>query len=139
MIKKRKITLLFLAISLCFSCFLTCFAPTTKQNVYASSIGVIGGYTNVLDDLQKDTNFNADYYPVIENDYSLKVIQIAESNEQDLFVYVYQPCSPNEDLKATSINISMTIGAYLSYKNYSLMFINQQGCFVKYKDRKSVV
>ena len=66
-------------------------------------------YTNVLEDLQKDKNFNIEDYPVNDKDYSLKVIQVAESSAKELFIYVYQPCSPNEDLKATTIRLSTTI------------------------------
>lgn len=136
--KNKKIKMLLLAIVLCISCFLTCFA-TTIQVAYASSIGVVGGYTNVLEDLQKDDTFNAEDYPVIQDDYSLQVIQVAESSEKDLFIYVYQPCSPNDDLRATSINISTTTGNASSYNNYSLILLNKQGCFGKYKVKNFVL
>ncbi|HBK01806.1 MAG TPA: hypothetical protein DDY77_02075, partial [Clostridiales bacterium] len=36
-------------------------------------------YTGVLEDLGKDSSFSADNYPTVENDYSLKIIQLAES------------------------------------------------------------
>lgn len=139
MTKKRKITMLLLSIAIIFSCFLTCFAPTITQSVYASSIGVVGGYTNVLDDLQKDKDFDADDYPYIGDDYSLQVLNVAESSDNELFVYVYQPCSPNSDLTATSIKISKSIGVDLDYKVYKLTLLNSSGCFHKYRVNNFVV
>ena len=56
------------------------------QTAYAES-----GYSGVLDDLQKDDSFDESHYPAIADDYSLKLIQIAESVDGELFLYVYQP------------------------------------------------
>lgn len=86
-------------------------------------------YSNVLVDLQKDDNFKEEDYPVVENDYSLKIIQIAESINKELFIYVYQP-SPNKDLQATSINISTDEGN--SYTNWTLTLLNQSRTLYKY-------
>lgn len=44
-------------------------------------------YTSVLTDLQKDSNFNVDNYPYKADDYSIQVIQIAESVNGELFVW----------------------------------------------------
>lgn len=132
MIKKRKFTLLFLTIAILFSCFLTCFVPTTIQNVYASSIGLTGGYTNVLDDLKKDDKFKEENYIVNENDYSLQVIDIAESVDNELFVYVYQPSGSYKNLVATSMFLSITAKG-LDYKNYTLTQLNSHGVFYKYR------
>ena len=50
-----------------------CTVFTAVQNTaYAES-----GYSGVLDDLQKDDSFDESHYPAIEDDYSLKIIQIA--------------------------------------------------------------
>lgn len=38
-----------------------------------------GQYTNVIEDLSKDETFNINHYPMKLKDYSLGVIQIAES------------------------------------------------------------
>lgn len=48
-------------------------------------------FTSALTDLQKDSNFNADEYPDNANDYSIQVIQIAESTDKKLLIYTYQP------------------------------------------------
>ena len=53
-------------------------------------------YSNVLDDLKEDSAFNLKDYPAIIFDYNLNVIQIAESTDGELFVYVYQPAAKYE-------------------------------------------
>ena len=87
-------------------------------------------YSNVLEDLQKDETFNIEDYPVVEKDYSLKIIQIAESNQKELFIYTYQPFYQDY---ATSINISTGINDNLKYENYTLSFINNSNTLFKYK------
>lgn len=136
---KKKLSLTLLSIALIISCFLTCFVPTI-QVAYASSVDVDAGYSDVLEDLQQDENFNADDYIVNMQDYTLKVIQIAESVDNELFVYVYQPCSPNAELKATSINISTEEDINNpSPRNYGLTLLNSNGVFYKYKVKDFVV
>lgn len=135
----RKIRIVLIAVIMLTSCLLSCLIMSNFGVVYASDISVVGGYTNVLDDLMKDETFNAEDYPVIEDDYSLQVIQIAESSDNELFVYVYQPCSPNEELKATSIKLSTQIGQNLNYLMYDLSLINFNGCFYKYRVEDFVV
>jgi len=90
-------------------------------------------YSGVLDDLKKDTSFNADNYPAKSNDYSLQIIQLAESVNKELFVYVYQPSGKAKDFKASSINISTTINDAISFHNYKLELLNSSGVFYKYK------
>ena len=90
-------------------------------------------YSGVLDDLKKDSSFRSDNYPEDTADYSLKVIQLAESVNKELFVYVYQPSGKSKDFKASSINISTTINDSISYHNYKLEFLNSDGVFYKYK------
>lgn len=130
MIKKR-LTMLFLIIVLCLSCFLSCL--TTNIGVaYASTILVDGGYSSVLEDLQTDTDFNSEDYSVNAEDYSLQVIQIAESSDKELFVYVYQPSASYGKLVASSINISADLHNELNFKNYKLTLLNNTGVFYKY-------
>ena len=88
-------------------------------------------YTEVLTDLQKDSSFNADNYPTKADDYSLQIIQLAESVNKELFVCVYQPSG--DKVKASSINISTTINDEISYHNYKLELINFDGTLFKYK------
>ena len=131
MMKTKKIQVLLLAIALIVSCFLTCFTSSVGV-VYASSIDIIGGYTNVLDDLEKDETFNSNDYAVIENDYSLQIIQLAESDEKELFIYVYQPSADYKGLVASSVFLS-TAERGLTYTNYYLTLLSRQGVFYKYR------
>ena len=89
-------------------------------------------YTYVLYDLQKDSKFNENMYPLNDKDYSLQVIQIAESVDDELFVYVYQPSGKTADLRATSINISKGYKT-LKFINYKLTFINSHKTLYKYR------
>ncbi|MDE5721720.1 MAG: hypothetical protein K2I30_03135 [Clostridia bacterium] len=91
------------------------------------------GYSSVLDDLKKDSNFSESYYPAAGDDYSLQIIQLAESVNRELFVYVYQPCGKTKDFRASSINISVTVNDELSYYNYKMEYLNSSGVFYKYK------
>lgn len=89
-------------------------------------------FSSVLDDLQQDSSFDIGSYPRKENDYSLQVIQIAESIDDELFVYVYQPSGNSVNLRATSINISKGYKT-LKFKNYKLTFCNSYNTLYKYK------
>ena len=69
--------------------------------------------TDVLEDLSRDKSFNPDNYPTKTDDYSLQIIQLAESVDKELFVYIYQPSGKAKDFKASSINISTTIYSFI--------------------------
>lgn len=90
-------------------------------------------YTNVLEDLQRDSSFSKDNYPTKTDDYSLHLIQLAESVNKELFVYVYQPSGKDKDFKASSINVSTTINDAISYYNYKLELLSSNDVFYKYK------
>ena len=89
-------------------------------------------YSNVLDDLKKDTSFDMSYYPDNADDNSLKVITVAESEDDELFVYVYQPSAKTRQLTAVSVDISTTIYDEIAFHNYHLKLLNRQGVFGKY-------
>ena len=88
-------------------------------------------YTTALEDLRKDENFNAEKYMDDASDYSLHVIQIAESADGELFVYTYQPCQKTRYLVATSLNMSLSENAD-GTKLYNLSLLNVSGVFCKY-------
>lgn len=102
-------------------------------------------YSNVLDDLRKDSDFKISDYPAINNDFSLKVIQVAESTDGELFIYVYQPSARAKMLVATSVNMSLSdkMGGIVSGeteltdkdkpKLFNLTFLNGAGVFHKYR------
>lgn len=87
--------------------------------------------SGVIEDLSKDASFNAANYPSNAKDYSLSVMQLAESTDKELFIYVYQPSG--DKVKASSINISTTINDDISFFNYSLELLNFEGTLFKYK------
>lgn len=89
-------------------------------------------YSGVTEDLSKDGTFPFEDYPAKDNDYSLEVVQIAESVNGELFVYVYQPAGLVKPMNATSINISTAINDSLHYRNYKLKLLDRQGVFGKY-------
>ena len=90
-------------------------------------------YSTVLEDLTKDEVFREEDYPAVADDYSLQVIQIAESVNGELFVYVYQPSDSTKELIATSIRISQSIGENAKWKDYDLTLLNTDGVFDKYR------
>lgn len=87
--------------------------------------------SGVIEDLSKDASFNAANYPSNAKDYSLSVMQLAESTDKVLFVYVYQPSG--DKVRASSINISTTINDEISFFNYPLELLNFEGTLFKYK------
>ena len=106
------------------------FTVQTPVIVYAQESET---YSGALDDLKKDKSFDASHYPASATDYSLKIIQLAESVDKELFVYVYQPSGKGKNLRASSINISTTINDSISFTNYKLEYLNSGGVFYKYK------
>ena len=121
----RKFTVVLLALVLGLSavCNMAAFTP---KITYAEEIT----YSDVLSDLGKDSSFDKTNYPANATDYSLRVIQLAESVNKELFVYVYQPSG--DKVKASSINISTTINDEISYYNYKLKLLNSNGTLYKY-------
>ena len=77
---------------------------------------------SILDDFS-GTGFDISKYPYIFDDYSLRVIQIAESSDGKLFVYVYHPCGFSDNrVLAVHINMCTTYidGKPADYKLYTL-------------------
>lgn len=107
---------------------LLCFITAAPVTVFAAETE----YTGVLEDLKKDSTFDENQYAANSNDYSLQIIQIAESESNELFIYVYQPSGAGEYWRATSINISTAINENYSPKNYTLTLIDSSGVFAKY-------
>lgn len=87
-------------------------------------------YTDILEDLQKDKSFNANNYPRNTNDYSLELFQVAESNDKELFVYLYQPSE--DKVTATEIRLSQSIEENFSAKDYPLKLLSRNGTLAKY-------
>ena len=126
----KRIVVMVVAILLLFIDFILLFC-ISSPSVYAEISGT--SYSNVIDDLKSDADFNISLYPANEKDYSLQVIQVAESEDGELLVYVYQPSNGTKDYTATSINISTAINDSLYYKNYELELLSRDGVFCKYR------
>lgn len=126
--EKRRVNYKYIIVAclaiMLFSIALSIGAP---MDVYADTISE----SYVLLDLTKDKNFNPLNYSLDLDDNSLDVIHIAESTENELLVYVYQPSGKHRDYRATSINISTELNS-LSFKNYKLKYLNSSGVFFKY-------
>lgn len=115
--------LLYVCIGLTCGGVAICYAATASNVVY----------TTALEDLQKDSSFKTSNYPEAANDYSIDIIQLAESSDKELFVYTYQPSGQTKQLVASSINISTTINDSISFYNYKLELLNSSSVFYKYK------
>ncbi len=89
-------------------------------------------YSNVLDDLRKDESFDFNDYPNVNDDYSLHVIQIAESTDGELFLYVYQPSALVKPLTATEINMSLSESVD-DTALFNLTLLNREGVLQKYR------
>lgn len=130
--KKEKIKKMFFGFVLAIVCvfgLMSSFGIT--EVAYAEGEETESTYTNIFEDLSKDENFNIDDYPVVPGDTSLKVIQIAETIDRELLIYVYQP-GAEQTYNATSINIS-TDSHGLSYNVYKLVYLNNENALFKYK------
>ena len=124
-IKKNKLMVFLVLIFVMFS-----FIGTINITYCAET----SDSTSVLADLQKDSEFNVDDYPIVEMDYSLEVISIAESSSKELYVYVYHPA---RRFNATSINIATTDEK--NYKVYELEMMSKENALYKYKVKDFVV
>lgn len=91
-------------------------------------------HSDVLDDLQKDKNFDKNLYPEVSDANSIKLIHIGEGVDGELYVYTYQPGNATKHYKAKYINMSLqsTSDPKLTYKLYSLTWLNSNGVFDKY-------
>lgn len=89
-------------------------------------------YTTALEDLQRDNTFDVSEYPDDPNDYSIRLIQIAESADGELYVYTYQPSQVTTYLVASEINMSLSEDPDKT-KLYGLTLLNTSGVFGKYK------
>ena len=133
----KKCKTIFLAVIMlfigAFSLFLTPFMVTADTTT---------AYSDVLDDLEQDPTFDLQNYPAYtyaelkENELPLMdVISLAESENKELFIYVYNPT--RSDLGLTAYQISMYCSKVRSPKEFSpvlydLSLVSFTGVFDKY-------
>lgn len=89
-------------------------------------------YSEVVDDLKKDNTFKESNYLSNSKDFSIRVIQIAESDTGNLYIYTYQPSLQNKFMLANKINMSQSESVN-DTKLYNLKMADSYGVFVKYK------
>lgn len=95
-------------------------------------------YTNVLDDLKKDPTFNEHSYARNDSSHHINVIQLAEGEDGELFLYTYQPGNYSKHYKALYVSISFdnptgtTVGDYSRYYLKKIKWLNSDGLFDKY-------
>ena len=123
--------MLFKKLIIYFSLFISLFTlnDINTLKVKADTYDKINEYTDVLEDLKSDKSFDETDYPTDLNKHDLKVIQIYETDLNNLFVYVYNPSEFIDNTFATSINISLDSKLY---RNYNLVLLDHEGCFTKY-------
>ena len=132
---KRRMCTFLLLVAIVLELFLGVFGirASAAEN---SDITEETFYSNAYNDLRKDENFDPFYYPSLPSDdlkyYSLELITITESEDGELFVYLYQPSGQKGNLRATSINITKD-RKEKDFKNYNLTYINSYDVFFKYK------
>lgn len=129
--QKKRILITILCFALIFvlggEVFFSAFSVKAEAAVEADSV--------VTDDLRKDASFDVKDFPANVEDFSLQVIQIAESESGRLFVYVYRPSAKTKDLKAKYINMALceVTEQKPDFSLYTLRFINSDGVFEKYE------
>lgn len=138
--------ILLIIISLLSTVFtpLTAFASATVKS-------------SVIEDLSADSEFNVADYPLMSYDTFvevnsdddpdnnvdyIQVIQIAENENNELFVYTYQPLNNVSDITATSISFATEESALkdmaikndmTGFKKYELECVSAEGSLKKYK------
>lgn len=119
--------------------------------------------SNVIYDLSHDSSFDISQYSSLDldnfkavnsdtnpdNDVQvIKVIQIGESENNELFIYTYEPLLNVYGIKATSINIATTESAIMNmavkddtteFKKYELERVSSEGTLNKYLVKDFVV
>ncbi len=104
--------------------------------LFVSSAAEEETHSDVLNDLRFDETFDINDYPSVANDYSLSVISIAEGDEKELYLYVYQPSHDTLNLEASTVLLYDEFVAdpndEFHPKRYFLELVSTYGVFDKY-------
>lgn len=125
--EKRKYNFKYIyAVIFCLAVFvLGLFGGVPTVSVRADESGIPDDFAGTALDFSD--------YPVIADDYSVQVIQIAEDINNGLVVYVYQPSAGGKNIMATSINIAVNSTETTARKNYKLTLLASHFAVLKYK------
>lgn len=118
-------------IAFVFAIFLSLLCNLTLIPAFAD----ISTYSDVLEDLQVDGSFNVNDYQPNATDYSMQVIQIAESEKKELFIYVYQPSANSVNLIASKVVLWTDFSANgkdFEPNEFELQLVSQKSQFQKY-------
>ncbi|MDE7301628.1 MAG: hypothetical protein K2N47_05600 [Clostridia bacterium] len=134
---KQKLKYIFATIVAMTLVFIATLACDVNALVFADT----ESGSSILDDLSKDETFDVLDYPIKNDDYSLEVIQIAESTAGELLVYVYQPSGEAGGLRASRISIALEADNDKGFTPvlYNLEYINSRGSLYKYKVKNFTV
>ena len=124
--KAKEKNLFFILIFLLL--FASIFSGFKLTKVYALDNGI---YSKALEDLKKDENFSEENYSEDTQNNSLQIIQIAESEAKELFIYVYQP-NITLDLTASSISLYTSINDNAKWNLYKLELLDYEKTIFKY-------
>ena len=107
--------------------------------VVASASAQESATSSVMEDLKLDATFNPEEYPekTIEElkesgEEVLQVIRIAESVNDELYVYVYQPSDSTKEIEASMILLGQTTNESAA-RVYDLTLTSTDGVFDKYR------
>ena len=96
-----------------------------------SAFADVERYTSVTADLKTDAAFDPSTYPYKPDDYTVEVIQIAESDKGSLYVYTYQPSGAGSNVYATEISIATDIHKP-EWRLYPLTCVSAEQTLFKY-------
>ena len=97
-------------------------------------------YTDIVTDLSVDKSFDISQYPEKAGDYSIDIFQIAESTDNELYVYCYTPCRTLTrsdgsvvELNPTQINLAVSSDINkFSYTLHGLKEVHRYETLTKY-------
>lgn len=111
--------------------FLSVFAITANAEGEPEKV-----YSDVMYDLQQDSNFDVSDYKKDNNNPDLNIITVAESEHGDIYVYVYIPAYDEYGIRASTISMASYANdnsEELITDNYELEYINSNSVFFKYR------
>lgn len=129
---RNKITYKAVAALFALVCLFSLLVSGGGVTVVHAATSTTAEYSTVLDDLKKDNSFNIGDYPANTKDTSINLIQIAESKDGELFLYVYQPSANAYGTTLTSIRMSTSYEGGV-WSDYALTRVDSSGTLAKYK------
>lgn len=115
--------------ALAFSFFAVLFVPAQAETDYSAI------YTDVMEDLALDSDFNSEDYKYDSTQTMFDVISIAESDAGELFLYLFQGCATEKlYYPAIEARISQSLDEDDPVpKDYKLTLLSRYNGFAKYK------